>query len=179
MINLLPPEEKKAILKEKKKKMMIIIWFLFFFFLVSLSLILYSLKFYVKGQADYYGIILESKENALESAGIKNFQAEAVKSNNIIRKINDFYSKKFYFTEISDKVSDALIDGIYLNNLSIDVSESSFKISIAGFSPTREILFNFKNNLEKSGFQNIFFPQTNWVKPENISFYASFELPIK
>ena len=177
MINLLPPEEKEAILKERKKKMMIIIWFLLFFFLISLSLILYSLKFYVKGQADYYQIILEGKESALEQAGIKDFQSQAVKSNNVIRKMSDFYSKKYYFTDVSDKVSGALISGIYLNNLSIAASENSFKISIAGFSPTREILFNFKNSLEKSGFQNLFFPQTNWVKPENITFYVSFELP--
>lgn len=176
MINLLPKKEKELAEKEQRNKIIIILWFLFFLFLLTLFLALLSIEFCIKGQADYRKIILSGKEVVLEQSGIKEFQENAKESNRIVKEISAFYKKKNYFTKTIEEFSDTLPTGIYLNTFSVNVSEKGFSFNVSGFSPTRESLFEFKKELEKSNFDKVFFPQDNWIKGENINFYLSFEL---
>lgn len=177
MINLLPPKEKNIILMEERNKMIIIIWFLFFFFLMALLLILFSLESFMKGQVEYQKIALNGREILLEQSGIKEFQKDVTKSNKTIKELSGFYKNKIYFTEMIEKFFGILPERIYLNNFLIDVSDESFKFTVSGFSPTREMLFDFKKNLESADFNKVFFPQSNWIKAKNIDFNINFELP--
>ena len=122
--------------------------------------------------------MLSSEEKGFEGQGIKDIQSEISKANELLGKVNVFYSKKPYFEDIISRISEAIPSGIYVNNISmVAIKEGGFKFSLAGLAVSRDTLFEFKSNLEKdSYFVNIDFPTSNWVKPENINFFAGFEI---
>jgi len=58
-----------------------------------------------------------------------------------------------------------------LTNLSIIFPS----VSLSGFAPTTETLFEFKENLEKeASFKEVCFPPTNWVNLTDIDFSVTF-----
>lgn len=178
MINLLPNEEKQKNIEEKKRRVLIVFWFYAFFFLCVFSIVLFFINNYVKTEIEIAQILLSSEEKGFEGQGIKGIQSQISEANRILAKVNSFYSKKPYFGDVISKLSEAIPSGIYLNNISmVAEKEGGFKFSLAGLALAREALFQFKSNLEKdSYFMNIDFPTSNWVKPENINFFAGFEI---
>lgn len=181
MINLLPPQEKEKIALEMIKRKVIILWLLVLFFLFCLILILLSNKIYSQSQIDgQKGLLLEVKKE-LEQSEIKELETKVNTANLTFTKLNSFYQKKIYFSEILEKISKILPPEVSLNNLSSQLSligeEKGIKVSLSGFAKTRENLFEFKQNLEKEpGFKEISFPPQNWVKPFNIDFSVSFTI---
>ena len=176
MINLLPPDEKKRIAEEKRKKLTAIIWFLILFFILIFVLILYSLDFYISGEIDTQKTLMNMNEKTLEESGFKDFQQEMIESNSTFKKLSGFYKKRYSLIKVIDEISGTLPNGIYLDNLNIDVLEDHFKVNISGFSLEREILFNFRKKIEEAGFNDINFPASNWVKSNNINFSAAFTI---
>lgn len=180
MINLLPPEEKEKLLLEQKKRIVIILWFLVLFFLVCLPLILFAAEIYLKDQLDTQKTLLTEVQKEYNRPEIQNLQEKIKTTNSILTKLNSFYQKKIYFTEILERISKTLPEGTYLTNFSTIFSPDTLKVSLSGFVPTIEILFEFKKNLEKEeDFKEIFFPLANWVKPTNIDFFITLEIAIK
>ena len=176
MINLLPPGEKEKETSSKKRKVLIIFWFYGFFFLCVFSTVLFFLNNRVKNEVEISKIMLQSAEKGFEGEGIKDIQQRIKDANNILSKVNGFYGKKMYFSDVIDKISKVMPSGIYLNNLSM-VSDEFSKFSLSGFVAERDTLFELKKNLESdSYFQNIDFPTSNWIKPENINFFISFDI---
>lgn len=185
MINLLPPQEKENLLLEKKKTMIVILWFLILFFLLCLILILFLIEIYSQGRVDAQKIIsAEAKKEATQSE-IKNIREKISSANATLAGLNSFYQKKFYFSDIIQKISELLPSGTYLTNLSIafyfvekeDVKEKGIKVSLSGYAPTREILLEFKKNLGgENDFKEVYFPPSSWVKPADIDFLATFEI---
>jgi len=180
MINLLPPEEKKELLWEQKRRIIIILCFLLLFFLICLTLILFSAEIYLKTQVDIQKTFLAEVQKEYNQPEIQSLQEQIKATNSILTKLSSFYQKKIYFTEVLERISKTLPEGTYLTNLSTVFSSNILKVSLSGFVPTRETLFEFKKNLEKEeSFKEIFFPSANWVKPANIDFFISFEIAIK
>ena len=180
MINLLPPEEKEKLLLEQKKRIAIILWFLVLFFLVCLILILFAAEIYLKTQLDTQKTLLDEVQKEYNRPAIQNLQEKIKAANSSLTKLNSFYQKKIYFTEILERISKTLPQGIYLTNFSTVFSPEVLKISLSGFSPNREMLFEFKKNLEKEeDFKKVLFPPANWVKPTNIEFFVTFEITTK
>ncbi|MFH1308489.1 MAG: PilN domain-containing protein [Patescibacteria group bacterium] len=184
MINLLPPIEKEKIESVRKEKIIIIFCIFILFFLFYLIFILFSIKFYIQSQLETQIIILEEVKQEFEKSEISTLQKEINLANISLTKLNEFYKNKIYFTEILEKISKTLPENIYLNNFSSvfitseDISE--IKISISGFASDRDILFNFKKNLEKeSKFEEVYFPPANWVKSTDIDFLVSFKIPFE
>jgi hypothetical protein len=184
MINLLPPEEKENSIAGRKRKVLIIFWFYGFFFLCVFSMVLLFLNNYIKNEVEVSKIMLQSAEKGFAGEGIKDIQKQIGEANKILVKVNSFYGKKIYFSDVIDKISKVMPGGVYLNNLSAVYNKGDekskgpyLKFSLSGFVAKRDILFELKKNLEAdSYFQNVDFPTSNWVKPEDINFFISFNI---
>lgn len=178
MINLIPPAQKQKLFWEKIEKTVFIIWFLVFFFIFCLFLVLLSIRIYINSQ--FYGekaLVLQSKEE-FNLTKVKDFEKKINSINSQIIKIDNFYNKKVYFSEILEDISLVLPEEIYLKEISlISDFDKNIKVSLQGFSPSREFLFDFRETLEeKKDFINVSFPPSNWIDKYNIDFSVNFEV---
>jgi len=175
MINLLPSTQKEELIEEEKYKLVLILGILFSIFLICLILILFSIKIPISGQLEVQKILLSQQEENFKKSQIQNLEEKVISFNQVLSKLSSFYYSQISLAEISEKISQDLPSGAYLTNFNFN-SETS-QISLSGFSPSREILLEFKKNLEKEeNFQEIYFPPSNWVKPDNIDFMVNFKI---
>lgn len=172
MINLLSPQQKKEIIEEQRYRLFSILGVLAVLFLVVLSLALFSIKTYISGKAQ--------SEKILIPAQLQGQEEQIREINEKLQKLNSFYGKQVSFSGILEKVSKILPRGIRLASLSSEtVKSGDSKISLQGFSPTRDLLLQLKKDLEsESGFRDINFPPSNWVKAENIDFSVNFHIAL-
>ena len=179
MINLLPAQQKKELLEEENFRLILILGTVLFISLFCLILILFSIKIYLSGQVESQRVVLSQVEKEFAQSGLKNLQ-EKIKSTNLtFSQLHSFYQKKFYLTEILERISKTLPPGTYLTNFSFSPPREEFpaQISLSGFAQTREILIELKRNLEaEEDFQEIYFPPENWVQPTDINFSLTFKL---
>lgn len=180
MINLLPPQEKETILREEKKRLTTILWFLFFVFLFCLILILFSVESYLGGQVGAQKIIIAQQEEEFNNPETQAIKEKINATNLMLAKLGVFYKNQTNFSKILEDISETMPEGIHLTNLSVSRSAAdkmAVQISLSGLSSTREILFNFKKNLEgRPEFKEINFPSSNWVKPTDVNFNVSFKM---
>lgn len=180
MINLLPSQYKKELLEERNYRLVLILGILVLLSFVSLALILFSIKIYISGQVEYQKIILSEAEREFKQSETQNLQEKIALTNLTFSKLNSFYQENLYFTKTLERISKTLPSGTYLTNLSFTPlarEEFQVQISLSGFSPSREILFEFKKNLEtEKDFQEIYFPPTNWIRPTDINFSLTFKI---
>jgi len=189
MINLLPPEIKRKNLLEKRKTIVSANLILFLLFSVLLLSTVFSINFYLQIQTNRLKTQLANNEQTLERSENKEILDKIDLFNLSFEKLNAFYGQRIYISEILEKISQVFPDNVYLTNLSISpdaVLEDEgdglkrligFKISIAGFSPTREEVIQLKENMEKEkSFKEVFFPLSNWVKSTDVSFSLSFKI---
>jgi len=175
MINLLPPEEKKELIWEEKKKLSLILGILILVFLISLILVLSSIKIYISSQVEVQKFILSQEEKKFKESEAKTFQEKLEFLNQELTNLNSFYQNQIDLIEIFEKVSNYIPSGVYLNSFSFTADTS--QISLTGFSPTREILLEFKKNLEtEKKFKEVYFPPTSWLEPTNINFAVNFKI---
>lgn len=177
MINLLPPNEKKELFLEKKRRLFVALGAVVIISLFSLILILFSVKTYIKGQIEDQGFFLEQTKKEHEKSDIKDFQEIIKKYNKTLTGLKKFYGEKVYWNEILERVSKIERAGIYFTNLSCNKEEKAneIKVTVTGFSNTRENLSSFKENLEKEkSFTNIYFSPVSWTKSVDVDFYLTF-----
>jgi len=171
MINLLPPVEKRKLLLEKNKRIVIILWVLVLFFLTCLTLILFSIKTYIQTQVKSQQYFLTETKKEKNQSEIENLQEEINSINSSLTKLSSFYQNGIYLSGILEKISKTLPKELYLTNLSIVFPH----VSLFGFVPTTETLFEFKENLGKEpSFKEISFPPANWVDLTDIDFSVTF-----
>ena len=181
MINLLPPLEKKRILWKKREKKILSVWILALLFLVFLGMGMFSINIYLAEKTSALKKEIRSKEGFLGQSQMAEVRQNISKTNKILNKLELFYREKIYFFDIFVDISQVMPKEIYLSSLSAvpDREEGAVKVSLSGFSPTRDDLFVLKTNIEsKTEFQNVSFPPSNWVKPADIDFFANFEIPL-
>ena len=177
MINLLPPEQKEELLLRERQNIILILGILFLSFLISLSLILLSIKISFSGDSEIQKIILEERKK--EVSFDKELEEKIKNSNQVLSNLNSFYQSQFNLTQILEKISGLLSSGIYLTNLNLNPleKEKEVQVSLSGFSESREILLSLKENLEKEAeFTRVYFPPENWVKPNDINFIVTFKI---
>ena len=171
MINLLPATEKENLLLEKNKRIVIILWLLLLFFLTCLILILFSIKIYIQAQVKSQQYLLTEVKKEKNQSEIENFKEEINSINSNLTKLNSFYQNEIYLSDILEKISKTLPKELYLTNLSVIFPS----VSLSGFAPTTEALFEFKENLEKEpSFKEVSFPTADWVDLVDIDFSATF-----
>ncbi len=168
MINLLPLSEKKALIQEENWKIVLILGFLVLIFLISLILILFSIKISISGQ-------VESQKIFLSQPYPQDIEKMIEIANQNLSKLNSFYQSQIYLTKILERTSINLPPKAYLTSFSYQ--KEGEKVSLLGFAPTREILLEFKKNLEREkDFTEIYFPSQNWVEPIDINFSVTFKI---
>ena len=181
MINLLPPEEKKKLLLEKKRKIVTIFWLLAVFFILCLILFLFLAKIYLQSEIKSKKAVLAVVDKGIEQTKIKNIRQRVKSANLNFKRLGSFYRQKIYFSDILKNISEVIPQNIFLTSISIKFSANKKKepvaeISLSGFSPTREILFDFKENLQNSGyFKDVYFSPSNWIKATNINFFITLK----
>lgn len=172
MINLLPPKEKQILLKERQFKEAVILGFIVLTSLSILILILFFIRLDIKNKALWQRQIL-SQEEAKKSLDVENSENQIKGFNKTISELNNFLKEKYYLTDIFIALSKITPRGLYFTNISYNQEKKEF--SMTGFSQKREELLIFKGNLEKeTGFQDVYFPASNWLKSENIVFFVRF-----
>ncbi|MBL7150149.1 MAG: PilN domain-containing protein [Candidatus Pacebacteria bacterium] len=173
MINLLPPQQKRDLLREERFKLILILGILLLIFLILFSLILLSIKIYISGQAESQKSLANLGEKELPQ-----FNALKEKLNSInqdLSKVDSFYEGQFHLTEFLERISKITPEGIYLKSFSYQKDTS--QITFSGFSPTVEVLVDFKENLEKQeNFKEIRFSPTAWIKLVDIDFDVTFKI---
>lgn len=169
MINLLPSQYKEELLTEETKKLILILGSLIFLFLLSLILILFSIKIYLASQLESQKIFLDLAKKERESTEAEELENKIESFNQKLSRLDNFYEKQIRPTEILDTIFKKIPLGIYLTNISY--SKDPSQIFLSGFSPSRETLFQFDKNLkEEFGEKNVKFPEKNWIQPTNIDF---------
>lgn len=173
MINLLPPQQKQELLGEERFKLILILEILFLVFLILLSLILLSIKIYISGQSDFQKILANLGEKELSQS--KALKEKLNSINQDLSKIDSFYERQFNLTEFLERISKIIPEEIYLKSFSYQKDTS--QITISGFSPTVEVLVDFKESLEKQeDFKEIHFPSDVWIKLVDIDFDLTFKI---
>ena len=173
MINLLPSTEKKDLQTEEKYRLVLILCCLVLIFLISLSLILLSLKIHISGQSDSQKILVRATEKQFQSSQMQKLETEINLINKNLTRLDSFYQDQVSFIGVLEKISKVIPKGMYLTNLALNKKE----VSLGGFSPSREILFEFKKRLEaESTFEEVYFPPASWVTPKD--FTVTFKLKI-
>jgi len=173
MINLLPPQYKAELKEEENWKLTLILSLLFLIFLVCLTLILFSIKIFISGQLEVQKTLLLQEEKKFEESQIQNLEEKIATSNQTILKLDSFYQGQISLAGILEKIFETLPSDVYLTTLDFNLGQ----FSLFGYSPTREILLEFKENLEKEElFEEIYFSPSNWVKPSDIDFSVNFKI---
>lgn len=170
MINFLPPQQKEALLAEEKLKLILILGIIVFALIVSVFLNIISTKIFLSSQLEIQKIFLAEREREFESFNVKEAEKEIRETNAIFSGMRAFYLKQAGLIGVLEKVASLLPGEVYLT----DFNFSDQKISLAGFSPDRDKLMAFKENLEKEkDFKNVYFPPSNWLEKNNINFIVS------
>jgi len=169
MINLLPPKEKEELFAEEAKRLTLVLVAVISLSLLCLIIILVFLKIYLLIQIDFQRTNLELIKKQAEDPQAQIIQEKVENFNQKLERITDFYEQKINLIEAIEELTKTIPEGIYLADLSY--SKLSSQMILAGFAPSRELLVQFKKNLEeKEEFQEIYFPPSNWTEPINVNF---------
>lgn len=175
MINLLPPEHKEELKQEESLKLTLTLGIIILAFLVSLALILFSIKISLLADLDVQESYVEQEQERLRESGMQELRAEIQENNLILSKLKAFYQDQSDLILLLEKISRTFPEKIYLTNFNFNSQTS--QVSLTGFSPTCEILLQFKENLEKTeGLKEIVFPSDTWFQDTNINFLVSFKI---
>ena len=173
MINLLPPKYKADLKREENFKLLFILEIVFFTSLLSLALILFSIKIHLAGAVEIQKIFVDLKNKELSPLKLVEEQLNLI--NKRLVNLDSFYAKQFKLTDFLERISGLLPEGLYLTSFSYQ--KEGQQINLSGFSPTVRALLEFKNNLEKqSDFKEVVFPAAVWLQLENIDFDVSLKI---
>jgi len=175
MINLLPPRQKEELKQEEILRLILILGIITLAFLVSLVLVLLSIRISLLADLDTQEIYIKQKQKELNNPEMQVLEEEIKKYNLTLSKLETFYREQPDLTSMLEKISRTFPNEIYLT--SFNFNPQTAQVSLTGFSPTCEILIQFKENLEKTeGLKEVVFPPDTWLRDSNINFLVSFKI---
>lgn len=175
MINLLPSEQKEELKQEKSLRLVLVLGTVVLAFLASLTLILFLIKISISADLEVQKIYFLQKEKELEKPEIQKFETKIKNYNSTFSRLEAYYKNQIELTSVLEKIFQTIPQEIYLNDFNFNPQKSEF--SLTGFSPTREILLQFRENLEKKeDFKEISFPTAVWTFTDNIDFSVKFKI---
>lgn len=175
MINLLPPQQKEELKQEENLKLVLTMGIIVLAFLICLFLILFLIKTSFLADLEVQELYLIEKEKKLASPEIKQLTEEIRYYNLTLFQLETFYQSQPHLTSTLEKISYTLPPGIYLTSLQFSPDTSQF--SLAGFSPSRKMLVQFRENLEKTeAIKEISFPPGTWIPLNDIDFSVTFKI---
>jgi hypothetical protein len=180
MINFLPPEEKKILKMEERWRLTLILEILALFFFTCLILILFSIKIYVSGKAESQKVAIETEGKEFKNPETQKLKEKISAANKSIIDLNSFYQSQVYLTDTLEKVSSNLPLGTYITDFSCQrqvlEKDQIFRITLSGFAPDMDTLFELRKNLEKNFSTKVDVKEESWIKPSE--FQLSFEIKI-
>ena len=182
MINLLPQKEKQELIFQKNRNLVVVLGSITMIFLVCLSLVLLSLKFYILQRLSYQQSTLEEAEAQYQTPQYLSLLDSLKKYNMLLLRVDDFYKKENYFSDILKIVfTTKKPEGVTFNNIVLNRNnDNKTKVSINGASISRDELLSFKDNIkDQNNVNNVYLPPDNLVKPSNINFSITFEVQFK
>ena len=184
MMNLLPPQEKRELALQQNKKLAMVLGGVVLIFLVSLSMALFSVKFYLLGEVTYQKNILGTTEKKYETPDFLASKSLIQSYNASLVKMNEFYQHDILASgALKTLLAVERPAGLSLTNIFAqkNLAEAGkkntvVKVSFSGISEARDDLMLYKTSLESNpDIKNIYFPPNNWIKPSELSFYITFE----
>ena len=173
MINLLPPKYKEELRKEKRFRLLVILEVIFFFFLISLTLVLFSIKIDITAGVEEQKAIFESANR--QFSYFKPIKERIDLTNKEVSIANSFYKNQYKPTLLIEKISALLPKGVYLTSLSYE--KKTMAVNLAGFSPTVDALLEFRDNIRsQEEFEDVSFPIILWMQPADINFNISLKI---
>ncbi len=178
MINLLPSEIKKELFLEKKKNLIIILGITMLVPLISLVLILLSVRFYILGEVSSQKNILQEAKKKYQTPDFLSFTNIIQKNNKIFARLESFYKNEIYVNRVLKIISGLKYpNNLYLTDLSLTRSYKKIEIVASGFSSSRDNLLVFQKSIEENKeIKNAYFSPESWVDPQNVKFYLTFEI---
>ncbi len=173
MINLLPSIEK---IRRKQEKQLKLIWILGILMVASVlcfGLILLSIKFYITNQIKIQDALVdEAKEQNIRV----NILQEKIKSVNFtLSGLNTFYQSQFPMTDFLERISQLLLEDMYLERFSYQADNSP--ITFTCYAPTIDSIYQFRERMRsQEDFKDVNFVLPDWLEPSNITFRVSFKL---
>lgn len=172
MMNFLLEEDKKIIRKEYWRRLLGLAGIFSFSAILIGTILLFSVFLLLKSEkANFTRQVVISEER------LRRSQAE-----NIVPLVRDLNSKIVFLEEgwknIEEKstvisgILEEKPEGVKINNLFFDKK----KITIQGFSNTRQGLFLLVDNLKKKGFKKVESPISNIIKEKDIEFSINIDL---
>src|SRR4030042_2554413 len=180
MINLLPPFKKQEIRQEENWKILITLGISILAILICFVLILCAINIFIDGDVELEKILYKQRGKEFESSEMQALKTKIVEFNKVVLQLDNFYQNQLKPTETIGKILNTIPEGIYLMNLSVNLGNDKDKrtqCELKGFSQTREMLLNFKENLEKEEiFEEVSFPPSTWLESTDISFTVTFKI---
>lgn len=184
MINLLPPRQKKIVSQKRTKTLVLILGIVGLSALLSLILILSSIRIYVWGQSEVQKAKAQQAQRRIEQTEIQDFSQKIESANQTFSYLASFYQNQPDLTLILEEFSNTLPPKVYLTKLSLGSLQSKkeespylFELSASGFCPDRETLVQFKQNLgAHPRFGEPRFPPSNWIKAQDINFSLTLKV---
>jgi Tfp pilus assembly protein PilN len=172
-INLLPPKVKAELFEDEIKKLIIILGILILVFLLSLTVILFSVRTYISTQLSSIQSLVNMEKERLGTPELQGIKEEIIAANKDLLKLNSFYQEQIDITNIFEKISEIMPSQMYLTNFSYQ--KDNLQVSLSGYAPNSELLLEFKKDLEKE-FPDPYFPPQNWIKSTDIDFQVRFNI---
>jgi len=173
MINLLPPQYKEELRKERRFYLLVILEVIFFFFLISLTLVLFSIKIDIAAGLEEQKVIFESASR--QFSYFKPIKERVDLTNKEVSIADSFYKNQYKPTLLVEKISALLPKGVYLTSLSYE--KKTMAVNLAGFSPTVDALLEFRDNIRsQEEFEDVSFPIILWMQPADINFNISLKI---
>ena len=185
MINLLPPQAKKELIQEEYFKLLLIFVILILVFMICFAMLLGIIRIYlhseiVAGESRLFWL----SEQFSEDDPVLNKVKEL---NETHSDVSRFFKKRQLLSPAIDRLASHLPLSASLTSFSYtpatiikkkdEVQKLNAKIAVTGQALTRNILLSFREDLISDPlFGKVFFPPSNWVEPEDITFSFQAEI---
>ena len=174
--NLLSPGEKEQIELAKLHRLIVIFVAWIFVFLLTFVLLLVSTFFSLSILLKSQNTLIQHREQDEKNKYLVEIEQRIKQAN---QKLDQVYLKQgdmIIWTSILEKLSNITPSGVYITNLSYQLSNK--QVNLSGWANNRNKLLAFQDSLEQaSNFIKVDAPLSNLIKQNNISF--SFMLHLK
>lgn len=175
MINLLPIQKKEELDSIKKIKILSILGFLLLISMVFLVVLFFSIEIYLTSENQNQKFLVDNAISLSSDPKHKELENKITESNDIIKKLDDFYKKQIEVSDAIEKITNIMPDNVSL--VSISYNEKNFEISLHGKAKTRDDFLAFKKMLEEQPeIKNLNSPISNILKSVDVEFSLTFSL---
>ncbi len=136
----------------------------------------FGVRFYITGQTASLQEEINTLKTQVEKKENGDVKAKVKTANDLILDYKNLIDASPKWSKVIKAFASLPPDGIKVNSLNIDPVLK--RITINGFSPTRELTIQLYNIIlnDKKDFNGIDYPIENVAKPDNVSFHFSFNI---